>query len=96
MSRKETVWIDPAGGAYVLQLMTKQIVNDAGTKISSRANLIARSMSSNPPTFKVTTKVGVIRRGERAICTIQADGVTDRQMYIARMALTKAKDAGKV
>jgi len=58
---------------------------------------MAGSMSSNPPDINLSTRVGTIRRGRRAIATLTVDPHGDAHSnYIGRMALVKAKDAGRV
>lgn len=94
MSKDVSVWIDPAGGAYVLQVMSRAIAQELGQKIANRASYTAAAMDDDAPTFKAETKVGTIKRGSRAICTVQAETTNARQLYVARMALTKSKDAG--
>lgn len=56
---------------------------------------MAASQSSNPPDITVTTGVGVIKRGQRAIATIRATGSDAHANYIGHQALAKAKDAGR-
>lgn len=57
---------------------------------------MASSQSSDPPTIEVTSTVGTIRRGTRAISTIRAAGNDAHSNYIGHMALAKARDAGRV
>jgi len=65
--------------------------------IAARAQSMANSMSTNPPEISVATVVGTIRRGRRAIATITSDGGLDAHAnYVGRMALVKARDAGRV
>lgn len=53
-------------------------------------------MSSEPPEITVSTSVGTVKRGKRAIATVRVNGKDAHQNYIGRMALIKARDAGRV
>ncbi len=88
--------LDTKEGSRILQEMAMPVVKKSAEAISSRANGIASSISSQAPSFEVTTKVGTIRRGTRAIATVKSNGRNARQNYVAHVALSKAKDAGKL
>lgn len=92
---KTTFQLDLTGGAAVLQVMAAPEVRKSANAISQRAGSMASSMSSNPPNIRVSTEVGVIKRGLRAIATVSGGGDA-RQTYIAHEAIKKAVDAGKV
>ena len=93
---KNTFQLDiTAAGEVILQNMVKETVKQSAEAIAARAKAMAASQTSKPPDFNVSSKVGVIRRGERAISTISVSGDA-RDTYIGHMALIKAKDAGKI
>jgi len=96
MASDVTFQLDPKGGEDVLQAMAMPVVKQAAEAIAQRATSMASSMSSDPPTIEVTTAVGRIKRGERAIGTISAVGIDAHTNYIGHQALIKAKDAGRV
>ena len=75
--------------------MVRKKIEQSADAIAARARSMAASQTSDPPVFSVTSGVGRIKRGDRAIATISVDGDA-RQTYIGRMALVKAKDAGKI
>lgn len=87
--------LDPAGGAEVLQNMMQPTIKQAGEAIAARAKSMAQSQTSNPPNITVSTKVGIIKRGQRAIATIKSDGNDAHSNYIGHKALAKARDAGR-
>ncbi len=95
MGRNVTFQLDLKGGAEILQRMAAPIVKKSADAIASRAQSNASSMTSKPPTIKVFSSVGVIKRGSRAIAIVRADG-SSRDVYIAAQSIRKAKDAGKV
>lgn len=96
MSKDVTFALDPSGGEEILQRMAMPIVKQSADAIAARATSMAGSMSSKPPAITVQTKVGTIRRGVRAIATIQAEGSDARSNYIGWYALSRSKDAGRV
>ncbi len=95
MAKDVTFQLDPAGGAEVLQNMMKPTIERAGEAIAQRARSMAKSQTSNPPTISVSTRVGTIRRGQRAIATIKAEGNDAHENYIGHKVLAKARDAGR-
>lgn len=95
MVKDVTFQLDPVGGAEILQNMMMPTIRQAGEAIAARANSMAQSQTSRPPEISVSTTVGVIKRGQRAIATIKADAVDPHSLYIGRMALVKSKDAGR-
>lgn len=97
MSKFITFQLDTAGGQDILTNMAMATINQSAQAIKGRAESMVGSMSSKPPTISVTTHIGTIRRGRRAIATVTASGGLDAHAnYIGRMALVKAKDAGRV
>jgi hypothetical protein len=97
MAKEMTFSLDIAGaGEAILQSMAADPANQAAQAISQRATMMAASMDKDPPSFSVFESVGTIKRGQRAIATVTANGNTARQIYIARQALLKAKDAGQL
>ena len=95
MAKRVTFQLDLSGGAEVLQQMAQPLIDKSGQAIASRANSMAKEISSNPPAIKAKTNVGVIKRGSRAISTVQGGGDA-RDAYIASEAIRKSLDAGKV
>lgn len=94
---KVTFGLDiPAAGQEVLQRMAMPAVQQAGRNILSRANSMASSQSTNAPVFELSSQVGVIKRGQRAIARVSASTNNARQAYLARTALAKARDAGRL
>lgn len=88
-----------AAGKEILQDMAADIVAQSGAAIMERANRMANSLSTEAPGFGISSKVGLNRggTGERAITTVTANDTGDaHQAYIARMALVKAIDAGRL
>ena len=96
MAKDITFVLDTAAAEELLTDMAMPTARRSAEAIVSRARGMASSMSSDPPEFSVTSEVGIIKRGMRAIATIKAQGVDEHQAYIGFMALSKAKDAGKV
>jgi hypothetical protein len=83
-----------AAGQIILQEFSEPLVAQAGNAVAARAQSMATSVSSNPPSFEVSTRRGVIKRGTRAIATVKANTNDAHQTYIAQQVLAKAKDAG--
>lgn len=96
MAKDVSFSLDPQGGADILQKMAASTVKQSAEAIAARARSMAQSQTSNPPDITVETKVGVIKRGTRAIATIRASGDDAHANYIGHMALAKSKDAGRV
>lgn len=95
MAKDVSFALDPKGGETILQTLMMATVKQRAEAIASRARSMTGSMSSNPPTITVSTKIGTIKRGVRAIATIQAEGADAHENYIGHLALAKAKDAGR-
>lgn len=92
-----TFALDTKGGEDVLTALAMPTIKQSGEAIKARANAMAGSLSSNPPEISISTSVGTIRRGRRAIATLRVNGGADaHKNYIGAMALSKAKDAGRV
>lgn len=96
MSKDASFQLDPKGGEDILQKMVEPTIRKAANAIADRATSMVQSMSSNPPEISTSNAIGIIRRGMRAISTIKATGNNKHALYIARVALKKAKDAGRV
>lgn len=96
MSKNTSFSLDIKGGEDILQKMCLPIIKQSAEAIASRARSIASSKSSNTPTITIETKVGTIKRGVRAISTIKAQGKNAHENYIGVIALSKAKDAGRI
>lgn len=95
MSKDVSFALDPKGGEEILQRMMMPTVKQKADAIAARAQSMAGSMSKQPPTVSVTTKVGTIKRGVRAIATVSAEGRDAHQNYIGHYVLARAKDAGR-
>ena len=96
MSADVSFQLDIQGGRDILQNMSKSVIEQSANAIAARARSIASSISSNPPDIEVSTNVGTIRNGMRAIGTVSAQAADQHQLYIAHQALEKSKDAGRV
>lgn len=98
MANNATFQLDISGaGKTILQEMAADIVRSSGQAIMDRANGMASSQSKEAPGFELHSSVGVIKTGRRAIATVKAKETDSiHGAYVARLALTKAKDAGRV
>lgn len=96
MSQDVSFQLDTQAAAEILTDMVAPIIKQSGEAIAARARAMASSMSSDPPEITITHSIGMIKKGQRAIATITASGQEAHQNYIGHMALTKAKDAGRV
>lgn len=97
MSADVSFQMDTQAGEEILTNLAMPVIKQSAEAIAARAQGMAASMSSDPPEISVTTSFGTIRRGTRAIATIKADSGGDaHKAYIGVMALTKARDAGRV
>jgi predicted pyridoxine 5'-phosphate oxidase superfamily flavin-nucleotide-binding protein len=96
MSRDVSFQLDTAAAEVILTDMVAPLIKQSGEAIAARAQSMAASMSTDPPNITVSTNVGTIKRGRRAIATITATGKDAHQNYIGHMALLKARDAGRV
>lgn len=79
-----------------MEKLAMSTVERSANAIAQRARSMASSISSDPPTITVSTTVGTIKRGTRAIATVRAQGKDSHENYIGHVALSKAKDAGRV
>lgn len=95
MSKDVSFAMDIKGGEEILQSMMMPTVKQKADAIAARATSMAGSMSKRPPNITVTTKIGTIKRGVRAIATIAAEGRDKHQTYIGHYVLARAKDAGR-
>lgn len=92
-----TFSLDLVGGREVLTEMCAPLVQASANAVAERAGEIAGKMTNkDTPKFNVSVATGTISRGQRAIATIQATATNSRMEYIANVALSKSKDAGKV
>lgn len=96
MSKDVSFALDPKGGEDILTKIAAPTIKKSAEAIASRARSMAGSISSDPPSISITSKVGTIKRGFRAISTIEAQGDDSHANYIGHIALAKAKDAGRV
>ena len=95
MSKDVSFALDTKGGENILQSMMMPTVKERADAIAARARSMANSMTSNPPEIAVSTKIGTIRKGVRAIATISANGDDAHANYIGNIVLAKSKDAGR-
>ena len=95
MSKDVSFAMDTKGGEEILQSMMMPVVKQKADAIAARASSMAGSMSNKAPTITVTTRIGTIKRGIRAIATISAEGRDAHQNYIGHYVLARAKDAGR-
>jgi hypothetical protein len=96
MSNDVTFQLDTDAAAEIIAGMALPMIRQQGEAVAARARSIAGAMSSDPPEIEVTTNVGTIRRGVRAIATVTAKGSDAHQNYIGATALAKAKDAARI
>lgn len=96
MAKEVTFQLDIAGGENVLTEIAMPTIQKSAEAIAGRAGAMAGSLSSKPISINVSTAVGTIRRGRRAIATVRAEGVDAHSNYVGGQALAKAKDAGRI
>lgn len=96
MSRDVSFSLDTEAASVILTDMVAPLIKQSGEAIAARARSMAGSISSDPPEITVTTSVGTVKRGRRAIATIRAVGKDAHSNYVGHLALAKAKDAGRV
>lgn len=75
--------------------MAMPVVKAKADAIAARATSMAGSMSKQPPNISVTTRIGTVKRGVRAIAEVRAEGRNAHQNYIGHYVLARAKDAGR-
>lgn len=95
MSSDTSFYLDTAAAEEILTVMAMPVVKQKAEAIAARATSMAGSMSSKPPTISVSTRIGTVKRGVRAIATISAEGKDAHQNYIGHYVLARAKDAGR-
>jgi len=95
MAKDVSFSLDPKGGEAILQTMMMPTVKQRAEAIAARARSMTSSMTSNPPVISVSTRLGTIKRGVRAIATVSAEGDDAHANYVGHVALAKAKDAGR-
>lgn len=96
MNKDVSFVLDTKAAAKIIGDMAMPIVTNSATAISERAQRMASSISSEPLKFNVSTSIGTIRRGQRAIGKISVLTANKHQSYIANTVLKKAKDAGRI
>lgn len=96
MAKDVTFQLDTQAAEELLTSMSMPLVQQAGNAVAARARSMASQMSSDPPEITVSTEIGTIKRGRRAIATVKAEGQDEHQAYIGFMAIQKSKDAGRV
>lgn len=95
MSSDVSFFLDTAAAEEILTVMAMPVVKQKADAIAQRAASMAGSMSKTPPNIAVTTRIGTVKRGVRAIATITAEGKNAHQNYIGHYVLARAKDAGR-
>ena len=95
-NKRVTFQLDIDAAAVIIGAMSMPLIRQSGNAIGARAQSMAGSISTNPPEITVTTAIGTIKRGQRAIATVSAHSEDAHQNYIGNTALRKAKDAGRV
>jgi len=95
MSSDTSFYLDTAAAEEILTVMAMPVVKQKADAIAARASSMAGSMSKQPPNISVTTRIGTVKRGVRAIAEIRAEGRNAHQNYIGHYVLARAKDAGR-
>lgn len=95
MSKDVSFFLDTLAAGEILTKMAMPVVKQKADAIAARATSMAGSMSKDPPNITVSTRVGTVKRGVRAIATITAEGKDAHQNYIGHYVLARAKDAGR-
>ena len=95
MSKDVSFFLDVLAGQEILTRMAMPVVKQKADAIAARATSMAGSMSKNPPSITVSTRIGTVKRGVRAIATVSAEGRNAHQNYIGHYVLARAKDAGR-
>lgn len=96
MAKKTGFYLDTDAAAVIITDMMMPLVRQSTDAIGYRAAAMVASQSDDAPTFTISTRVGTIRNGRRAIGTITAPVNSPREGYLARLALAKSRDAGRV
>lgn len=95
MSKDVSFFLDTVAAQEILTTMAMPTVKQKAEAIAARATSMAGSMSKDPPTISVSTRIGTVKRGVRAIATVTAEGKDAHQNYIGHYVLSRAKDAGR-
>ncbi len=95
MSKDVSFFLDTQAAEEILTKMAMPVVKQKADAIAARAASMAGSMSKQPPNISVSTRIGTVKRGVRAIAEIKADGRNAHQNYIGHYVLARAKDAGR-
>lgn len=95
MSKDVSFYLDTVAAEEILTRMAMPVVKQKADAIAARATSMAGSMSKDPPNITVSTRIGTVKRGVRAIATITAEGKDAHQNYIGHYVLARAKDAGR-
>ena len=96
MDKEITFQLDIQAAEKILTDIAMPTIQRSGAAIAARAESMAGSLSSKPISISVSSTVGTIRRGRRAIATVSAQGVDAHGNYVGAQALAKAKDAGRI
>lgn len=91
-----TFVLDTEKANKILTEMSSNLVNQSANAVAQRAQGMISSISSQPLKVNVSTNVGIIRRGTRAIGKVSINTANKHQAYVANTVLRKAKDAGRV
>lgn len=99
MARRENFYLDTKGGAYVLQVMAKSAVQNAGSKIAASITQMSGSSSGHKANVKVVQSIegiGGKPEARRATSTIVAmDTETETQLRRGGY-VQKSINAGKI
>lgn len=96
MSKEVTFQLDISAASTILTEMAMPTIKRSGEAIAARAQGMINATSSKAPEFATKTRVGIIKRGNRAIATVSAPTSDEHEKYIANAALSKSIDAGRV
>ncbi len=96
MVKEVSFQLDTAGASAIITDMMRPVIDKSTKAIASRANSVAGSISSDPPTFDTDVNVGTIKKGRRVIGTVRANINNKRDSFVAHNALAKSKDAGRL
>lgn len=96
MVKAVTFQLDLEQADIILTDMVASLVDASALAIQERAQSMVDGRSSNPPTIKVSSAVGTIRKGKRYIATVSAEGSNAHELYVGHEVLVKSIDAGRV
>lgn len=99
MARRENFFLDTRGGAYVLQVMAKDVVHNAAQRIATSAQKMSGAVSGHKASLKVVGSIegiGGKPDAQRYTATVVAqDSETEAQLRRGGY-VQKSINAGKV